>query len=76
MIPSILYSTGSSTVITFLLASFNSFNIAYSDVDLPEPVGPVTKTIPFLALMISLKALKFTSLRPNESIGFKNVVLS
>ena len=45
-------STGSSTVIIFdVLVLFISLTIAASVVDLPEPVGPVTKTRP---LCISL----------------------
>ena len=40
------YSTGSSTVIIFLLAWLSSLNAAYSVVVLPLPVGPVTSTMP------------------------------
>ena len=36
-------STGSSTVIFAVLVLFISLTIAASVVDLPEPVGPVTK---------------------------------
>jgi hypothetical protein len=40
------YSTGSSIVMMFFSAEFSSPSAAYSDVDLPEPVGPVTSTAP------------------------------
>ena len=46
LIRPIRYSTGSSTVIILLSCWFNSLNAPYSVVVLPEPVGPVTKTMP------------------------------
>ena len=47
-------STGSSTVIIFaVLVLFISFTIAASVVDLPDPVGPVTKTKPLCISIIS-----------------------
>ena len=44
--PSISYSTGSSTVMMFFSGVFSICSAAYSVVDLPEPVGPVTSTAP------------------------------
>ena len=44
--PSRSYSTGSSTVMIFTSGSLASASIAYRVVVLPEPVGPVTSTIP------------------------------
>ena len=41
--PASRYSTGSSTVMRLVLGSFVSLMAAYSVVDLPEPVGPVTR---------------------------------
>ena len=46
LMPSIRYSTGSSTVITLTSGRAISARVAYSVVDLPEPVGPVTSTMP------------------------------
>ena len=40
------YSTGSSTVMMFFSGLFRMFSAAYSVVDLPEPVGPVTRMAP------------------------------
>jgi hypothetical protein len=44
--PSSWYSTGSSIVMMFLSTVLSWLSAAYSDVDLPEPVGPVTSTAP------------------------------
>ena len=44
--PSSCSSTGSSTVITFLVGSFRILIVAYKVVDLPDPVGPVTRIVP------------------------------
>ena len=44
--PSISYSTGSSVVISLSSIEFNSFNAPYSVVVFPQPVGPVTSTMP------------------------------
>src|SRR5438094_509868 len=41
------YSTGSSTVMMLRSISFRMLSVAYSVVDLPEPVGPVTRIIPY-----------------------------
>ena len=53
--PSISYSTGSSVVMILTVSSLASFRAAYSVVVLPEPVGPVTTTMPFGFLMTSRK---------------------
>src|SRR6056297_632615 len=45
-IPSMSYSIGSSTVMMLRLRSLSSSKAAYSVVDLPDPVGPVTSRIP------------------------------
>ena len=52
--PSMSYSTGSSAVRIFVCGSFNSDNAAYKVVVLPDPVGPVTTTIPFGRRMMSV----------------------
>ena len=41
------YSTGSSTVMMFLSSSFRMLSVEYIVVDLPEPVGPVTRIAPY-----------------------------
>ena len=51
--PSISISTGSSTVIIFVSDWFNRCKIEYTVVDLPLPVAPVTKIIPFGICIIS-----------------------
>ena len=40
------YSTGSSTVMMFLVGWLRTLRVAYSVVDFPDPVGPVTKIAP------------------------------
>ena len=44
--PSSRYSTGSSTVMTLTSGLLIPVSVAYSVVDFPEPVGPVTRTNP------------------------------
>jgi len=46
VIPLIWYSTGSSIVMILSSSFLISLSAAYSVVVLPEPVGPVTSTIP------------------------------
>ena len=46
MRPSMSYSTGSSVVISFMSMVLSSWRAEYSVVVLPEPVGPVTSTMP------------------------------
>ena len=45
--PASRYSTGSSTVMMFLDSSFRMLSVEYIVVDLPEPVGPVTRIAPY-----------------------------
>ena len=51
VMPSTWYSTGSSIVMMFFSGVLSMPSAAYSDVDLPEPVGPVTSTAPCAWLM-------------------------
>ena len=44
--PASRYSTGSSTVMMFLSIWLRMLSVAYSVVDLPDPVGPVTRMAP------------------------------
>ncbi len=46
VMPATWRSTGSSIVMMFFSGVLISPSAAYSDVDLPEPVGPVTSTAP------------------------------
>ena len=46
LMPASRYSTGSSTVMTLTSGRAIWLSVAYSVVDLPEPVGPVTRIIP------------------------------
>ncbi len=45
--PASRYSTGSSTVMMLRSSSFRMLSVAYIVVDLPEPVGPVTRIAPY-----------------------------
>ena len=47
LMPGSRYSTGSSTVMTLTSGWLTMFSVAYSVVDLPDPVGPVTRIIPY-----------------------------
>ena len=46
LMPGIRYSTGSSTVTMLTSGRTTAFNVAYKLVDLPEPVGPLTISMP------------------------------
>ncbi len=46
LMPGMRYSTGSSTVMTLISGRATWLSVAYSVVDLPEPVGPVTRIMP------------------------------
>ena len=46
LMPGNTYSTGSSTVVTFLPVELISSRVAYSVVVLPAPVGPAQMTMP------------------------------
>ena len=39
-------STGSSTVMMFFSGELRAVSVVYSVVDLPEPVGPLTRIVP------------------------------
>ncbi len=45
--PGSRYSTGSSTVMMLRSGVFSRLSVEYSVVDLPEPVGPVTRIVPY-----------------------------
>ena len=47
VMPLIWYSTGSSMVMILSSSFLISLSAAYSVVVLPDPVGPVTSTIPY-----------------------------
>ena len=76
MIPSSLYSTGSSTVVIFVDSFFISFSEAYKEVDFPDPVGPDTTTIPY-GCEITLRKIecifsskpKLLRLKPNPDLS-------
>ena len=46
LMPSIWYSTGSSTVMILTSGVLSLLSAVYSVVVLPEPVGPVTRMMP------------------------------
>ena len=75
-IPSISYSTGSSTVRICGLRCLTSFNKAYIVVDLPEPVGPVTKNKPCGRCKIDLTEANSLACIPSLASGFKPTSLS
>ena len=66
-IPFIVNSTGSSTVIIFNSFEFNSLSIEYKVVDLPLPVGPVTRIIPCGFEIILFTFFMFSSSIPRSS---------
>ena len=47
LMPGSRYSTGSSTVMMLRSGLLSMLSVAYSVVDLPEPVGPVTRIVPY-----------------------------
>ena len=59
--PSNSYSTGSSAVKIFKWGLLTSFKILYKVVDLPEPVGPVTRIRPWVLWIDFLKLFKSCS---------------
>ena len=71
LMPFSSYSTGSSTVMIRLSVELMVFKNAYSEVDLPEPVGPVTSMMPCGLLMISLMDVSMRGTIPNVSSPFK-----
>jgi hypothetical protein len=60
-----LYSTGSSAVLMLTLGLFKSDKAEYSVVVLPEPVGPVTSTMPQGWSMAHLKSAKGAASKPS-----------
>ena len=65
--PSIAYSTGSSTVRMLRVASFSNDRPAYREVVLPEPVGPVTRMMPFGSFRAPRKASSASVDMPSRS---------
>ena len=63
--PVISYSTGSSTVMMFLSGEFSTCRAAYSVVDLPDPVGPVTSTAPCASRNARSKVSRSASAMPS-----------
>ncbi len=61
------YSTGSSIVIILRSSEFSEFNIEYSVVVLPEPVGPTTSTSPLGLAIMSSTTCRSTSDSPSRS---------
>ena len=59
------YSTGSSTVQTFRSTPRSTSSAAYSVVLLPDPVGPVTSTIPFGRASSAWNGARTFSLNPS-----------
>ena len=76
LIPCNLYSTGSSTVIMFFLISFKLLNTVYKVVDLPLPVGPVTRMIPLGNSKTSSNFLEFSSVKPSCALVLIELFLS
>ena len=62
--PSMLYSTGSSSVTRFTESSFSSRIMVYMVELLPEPVGPTMSTMPLLAWMRRLYFSRFEPAKP------------
>ena len=73
-IPSIFISTGSSTVIIFLDTVLSICNILYTVVDLPEPVAPATKIIPFGTFINLFILARFFSDKPRFSKPADDIV--
>ena len=76
-IPCITYSIGSSAVITLISLLTISPSAEYKVVDLPEPVGPVIKIIPWGFLIATLNLASETGEKPilfsdSESLSVPN----
>ena len=63
--PGSRYSTGSSTVMMLTSGLLISASVAYSVVDLPEPVGPVTSTMPCGLVNEVAKRSSLCSVKPS-----------
>ena len=59
-------SIGSSMVHTFTSGVANCFSVVYSVVVLPEPVGPVTRMMPFGEAVICFQRSWSSSEKPSE----------
>ena len=64
--PASRYSTGSSTVITLISGRSIWVSAAYSVVDLPEPVGPVTRIAPVGRAISELNVARISSDMPEH----------
>ncbi len=69
--PGRAYSTGSSKVIRFFPTELTRINMLYMVVVFPEPVGPVTKIMPWGLLMMAFIFSRFTGLKPRSSKVYK-----
>ena len=67
LIPFSRYSTGSSTVMMLISGLLIWFSAANSVVDLPEPVGPVTRSAPVGRETMSDRVARISSERPSSS---------
>ena len=63
--PYMLYSTGSSAVMMFVSMSLTFAMHEYSVVVLPEPVGPVTSTMPYGFSTASIRSFSAFASMPN-----------
>ena len=65
--PSTWNSTGSSIVMMFFSGVLTWLSAAYSEVDLPEPVGPVTSTAPWACMKEWVKRSRACGSMPSWS---------
>ena len=70
LIPLILASTGSSTVMILTSSVLSSLSEVYSVVDFPDPVGPVTRIIPCGLLRILSNTFSCSASKPRALLGF------
>src|SRR4029077_2711309 len=63
--PARLYSTGSSAVMMFTSIVLTRESAEYSVVVLPEPVGPVTSTMPYGLFTFRIKSCSALTSKPN-----------
>jgi len=76
LIPSRLYSTGSSAVMTFTFGVFTRDSAEYRVVVFPEPVGPVTSTMPYGFRIADRKSFMLAGSKPSFSRSMLRFVLS
>ncbi len=74
--PTISYSTGSSTVMMFFSGVLSICRAAYSVVDFPEPVGPVTSTAPCVSRQALSKRSRSGTAMPSLSSSTTTDALS